>query len=341
MVGLVLAGCSSESGPDVDSLTVSASAKVELSGPARLSPDATKVLALTARPCVRDLDGADEVCVDEDVDADLANAAWSPDGTKLVFTDDFWKYMREPDVWVFDVTSGELRALTDDGVDDFDLSGPNEGADLDVLPSWSTDGEDILFVRGQAKADTAELMSVPADGGEPSTLREIDCELTDVAGLAWSASRVAWTCGLDSPEVFLADHTGGEAQRAVPGEGGQDRMLLSFSPDGEWLLVDSFAQYGQYAQPAGGQALVVPADGGDPVPLADKAGYPTWSPEGHALAYIAVPDKLMVLAEPAGEPAELRTAKAFSAPDDRRLAWAADRILLNADREPVLLTLTE
>jgi Tol biopolymer transport system component len=350
-VGLVLAGCSSGTwsgvggvGPDVDRLRVTGSEPVESPFAARLSPDGKRLLLMVARPCVTELDGSGEQCVDRDkVGADLTNATWSPDATKLAFTDDFWRAFREPDVWVFDVATGDLRNLTDDGVDEYDLSGPNEGALIDVLPSWSPDGETIRFARGRADGESMELMAMPAGGGEASVLREVRCAPTALIGLVWSGSRVAWTCGIDAPEVFLGDHTGDDADRALPGKTGEDRMLLSFSPDGQWLLVDSATPYGLLSSPEGGQARVVPAEGGDPVPVADGAvGYPTWSPGGHALAYVDLPNKLNVVAEPGGEPRELRRAEiGFGAPDDRRLGWVEGKLLVHADREPVLLTLDE
>lgn len=356
VVGLLLVACSTrtggtgpgpaagaDAGPDVDELSVTGAEKVQPAGSLRLSPDGTRVLQLAPGQCVRTLAGGEERCFDRDpVRPDLDNAAWSPDGTKLVFTDDFWRRFLEPDVWVFDVTSGDLRNLTDDGEDEFELSEPNENADLDLLPSWSADGDTIRFARGRAGAETVELMSIPADGGEPSTLREVDCAANALIGLAWSPSRVAWSCGTDTGEVFLADHADGEAERALPTEDGQDRMLLSFSPDGQWLLVDSRNQYGNYSGVEGGLAVAVPAGGGDAVTVAEGAGFPTWSPSGHAIAYVELPHKLMVVAEPGGDPRELRTTEGtFASLDGRRLGWAEGNLLLSDDSEPVLLKLTD
>lgn len=350
VVGLVLAGCSSGGGglnagvlggPDVDSLTVTKAEPAKFDGSVRRSPDGTHVLRLQGDPCVLKADGSQGKCVDtEKVNPDLANATWSPDGTKLAFTDDFWRRFDEPDVWVLDVASGELRNLTDDGERKFSLGGDNERAMLDLLPSWSADGETIRFARGRAKAETVELMSVPAEGGEVSSLREVRCQPTMLVGLAWSTSRVAWTCGMNAGEVFLADHTGGDAERVLPAEEPQDRMLLSFSPDGSWLLVDSLAQYANFGAVEGGLAVAVPADGGDPVPVAEGSGWPTWSPTGHALAYVEMPNRLMVASTPGGEPRELRkTEQVLTALDGRRVDWTGDTLLVSIDSEPTMLTL--
>jgi WD40-like Beta Propeller Repeat len=353
VVGLVLAGCSSGGGgglnagvlggPDVDSLTVTKAEQAKFPGAVRRSPDGEHVLRLYSDPCVMKADGSGEKCVEpEKVNPDLTNAAWSPDGTKLTFTDDFWRRFDEPDVWVFDVTTGDLRNLTDDGERKFQLGGENETAQLDLLPSWSADGETIQFARGRAKSDTMQLMSVPADGGEVSSLRQVRCEPAQLVGLAWSASRVAWTCGVNAGEVFLADRTGGDAERVLPAKEPEDRMQLSFSPDGSWLLIDSVAQYADFGEVKGGLAVAVPSSGGDPVPVAKGVGWPTWSPRGHALAYVEMPNRVMVVSKPGGEPRELRKAEhILTAMDGRRLDWTGDTLLVGIDSEPTMLTLSE
>jgi Tol biopolymer transport system component len=241
-------------------------------------------------------------------------------------------------VWVFDATSGDLRNLTDDGVDKYDISGPDPDAHVDILPSWSPDGRTIWFARG-VKHKT-ELMSVPADGGDTEKLGEIDCPGTNMAALAWSADRVAWTCGVSDTEVWLADHDGGGKVRVLTGEPGQDWMALSFSPDGQWLLADSLSQYQTYTEMGGGAARAVPTDGGGPVAVAGgKVAFPAWSPTGHALVYVDLPGSINIVSEPGGDPKKLRDGKVVSAPDVIRMNWALDKLLATIDAKPTLLTL--
>ncbi|MCT2587812.1 TolB family protein [Actinophytocola gossypii] len=349
--GVLLAGCSSSSdwgrqvfagaGPDVASLKVTGTEPVRSEGPSRLSPDGTRVLRMT-EPCVTAVDGTGERCVERDgVSVDLPRAWWSPDSTKIVFTNDYWRRFDEPDVWVFDVVGGELTNLTDDGVDDYKIGDPDRAARIDLLPSWSPDGSAVRFARGVPERESVELVSVGADGGEVSTVREIDCGPHDLVALAWSADRVAWTCGMDEPEVWLAGLDGGDPERVLPGAEDEDRMSLSFSPDGEWLLVDSITPYSQREAPDRGLATAVPTGGGDPVPVADGAvAYPAWSPGGHALAYVEPPGTVTVVAEPGGEPKELHTADLVLAPDAMRLGWVYGSLLVHVDGEPTLLRLS-
>ncbi|MFI0776126.1 amidohydrolase family protein [Streptomyces sp. NPDC021212] len=103
--------------------------------------------------------------------------AWSPDGTRIAFASE-----RGGDpvagspyrVWVLDVASGELTRLT--GLPGQD--GPlQDGAWEDFDPTWSPDGERVLFVRGvpaETALDARTVASVRADGTGPVTALRTD-----------------------------------------------------------------------------------------------------------------------------------------------------------------------
>lgn len=318
---------------------------VDASGELRLSPDGRWLLRQRPEPCVLRLDGTVEQCVDRDqVDGDLSQASWSPDGSKLVFTDDYWRNFREPDVWLFDIASGELRNLTDDSVDKYDISAPDADADIDLLPSWAPDGETVRFVRGAPDSRSVRLMSVDVDGGEPESVREIPCSTNELSALALTEDKVAWSCGIQETEVSIAGMSG-DATVTLPAEDNSDRSLLSFSPDGEWLLVDSRAAYADYRS-TGGRATVVPTGGGKAVSVAEgSVSYPAWSPSGHAIVYVDLrrpreSDVLKIVDEPGGAPRELHSAKALGAADGVRVGWGGDRLLALVDQKPVLFTLS-
>ena len=103
--------------------------------------------------------------------------AWSSDGTRIAFASE-----RGGDpvagspyrVWVLDVASGELTRLT--GLHGQD--GPlQDGAWEDFDPTWSPDGERVLFVRGVPAGtalDSRTVASVRADGTGPVTVERTD-----------------------------------------------------------------------------------------------------------------------------------------------------------------------
>lgn len=358
-MGIVLAlavGCTQRTGqpadpgpPPVDAAALELGEPEVLDGVhlARLSPDGSRLLRLDRGLCVTGLDGDDGTCVEDtgaEVSPDTRTAQWSPDGTKVVFTDDFFRYFAEPDLWVFDVTSGEVDNLTDDGVDDFDLSdGAVPGSHFDVRPSWSPDGSEIWFARTGSPREPVTLMSIDADGGEVTRLRDVDCRLVELSALTFTDRRAAWTCGTDDSEVRTGERQGDEETVVVPAsDDGQDHSAISFSPDGSHVLVDSLGQYATM-QPRGGLAVVVPADGGaDPRPVADDdVAFPAWAPGGDAIVYIDRPGSLKIVPAP-GEPSRTLLEEAAIFPTTMEsLVWVDGYLMLRVEDETRRYPLTD
>jgi Tol biopolymer transport system component len=316
---------------------------------ASLSPDGDTVLYGGENGlCLRDVDGSNERCVEDKKDdptddLDPVHMAWSPDGSRLAITEAYWLGV-EPDVSVVDVATGLLTRLTDDGVvhDGNYLSGDRnfpDGATVDFYPSWTPDGERVRFLRKDSAG--VAVMAVPADGGEPTRLGTLDTDWDKLSTVAWAADAVAWISRpspADDGEVFVSAISGDE-QRTVLGG---DYWLLSFSADGAFLLADKFASDNEAVV---GKARVVPVRGGPPVPVAaGKVRYPTWSPHGHAIAYVDDPGTLRVVGEPGGEPRTLRNDRALRAADHYSLDWASGAMLVRVGDEdwpvqPVVLRL--
>jgi Tol biopolymer transport system component len=88
---------------------------------------------------------------------------WSPDGTKIVFQNNYWT--TRWDIRVVDVATGEMRWVTDD-------------AYKDVNPVWSPDGKHIYF--SSYRSGGMNIWRVPVDAdGAPSGAPE---QLTTGAG---------------------------------------------------------------------------------------------------------------------------------------------------------------
>jgi len=337
---LVLSACAAEDDrpelvtTDVSSLRVTGEREQIEMFSASLSPDG-KTLLYSGQDgtCVRGVDGSNEYCLDVDTDLFADSAGWSPDSGKIALVDAF-PIGFEPDLWVLDVASGELTNLTDDGVEtDRSMAEVPAGADVDVYPSWSADGKQIRFVRKES-ADAMTLMSVPADGGEPTRLRSVDTKWAELLTVAWADDTIAWLSGSpngDDGVVRVADTVGGDPRMLLDG----DYWKLSFSADGDFLLADVYQDDGV---PPVGKARVVPVAGGEPVRVADgEVTQPGWAPEGHAIAYIETPDTLRVVGKPGDKPRDLHQADAMSAADLSRVQWVAGHMMVMVDDAPVVL----
>ncbi|MEZ4505392.1 MAG: hypothetical protein R2848_05825 [Thermomicrobiales bacterium] len=104
---------------------------------------------------------------------------WSPDGTRLAFTEMGYTLGTDSDLWLMDVATGELTNLTDDGfVDDlFGLGGELPAlVTVDASPAWTPDGQFISFARtnlvnGESTGTT--LARIAAAGGSVEELARV------------------------------------------------------------------------------------------------------------------------------------------------------------------------
>jgi Tol biopolymer transport system component len=351
---LVLTACSHQvtgkpqSQADVSAMKVTATHKVPVHQASALSPDGRRIAVVgDSGLCVMGVDGSGQVCQQSKaLVPDSMHYVWSPDGAHIVVTDDYFRDLLEPDIWVMDTASGAVRDLTDDKVGKVAPGNAPANATLDLLPSWSSDSKNIYFMRqtGNDREHVA-LESVPAAGGPVTKLGSIFGNVNSSGALVFSSdgAKVAWTTGQSDGTVHVRDVKGG-SETTLPSKKGFDRTLLSFSPDSKYLLVDSVVPYASYTSTSG-DPTVLPVGGGKPESVASdsSASYPTWAPDSDAIAFVHLdfkhpPSQVRVVAEPGGKSRTLRKATELGAPP-YRLNWAGHSILDFENGEPCVLTL--
>jgi Tol biopolymer transport system component len=183
----------------------------------------------------------------------MEDVVWSPDSTRLAFSEQTFMTFKDGDLWVMDATTGSLTNLTDD-----DYTGAilflNEDADdvqffVDVSPAWTPDGQSITFSRtlsGDGGVTTNVIAQIPAAGGEVETLATV----ADAPGVfyyrgAWSPDgarfyySVAWP-DLDNPDngIWVYDNASGATSLLAVSDDPEfgPLVLREVSPAGDRLL---------------------------------------------------------------------------------------------------------
>ncbi|HMG39915.1 MAG TPA: hypothetical protein VK611_01245 [Acidimicrobiales bacterium] len=211
----------------------------------------------------------------------VSQADFAPDGGQLVVVKADGDYEssgpRSTALWVI-------------GTDGIDTTDPREltGGDVsDEDPDWSPDGTTIVFNRIELEAGTFSwrIMTVPAEGGEPS-------EVLDEP--IWSPDRLeepTWSPDGTRLAFTRSVYTGGIHEEtsvwtmATDGSGAAPLVTLPYveeidwHPDGTSLLVDT-----------GDGAEVVDVRTGTAELLSDRIEEAVWSPDGGSVYYFEKPD---------------------------------------------------
>jgi Tol biopolymer transport system component len=242
--------------------------------------------------CVMKSDGSEKHRLTSNLTT--SDPAWSPDGRQIAFT-------RNEDV-------GEYTTFTDDDVFVMDADGHDphqvtrewEGL-MSGQPTWSPDGGEIAFVRGESVATVVpsrfgDLLVMSADGSDMRRLVR-----RPVSDPDWSpdGSAIVYTRGDNLAsrdrvymDLYVVDVAGG-TPRQLTRTAGVFETAPAWSPDGSRI---AFARWTNQSQYDGRETIhVMNRDGtGEKLLLAHQhfASGPeslTWSPDGRTIAFETSP----------------------------------------------------
>jgi len=175
----------------------------------RWSPDARQLAFLRDRGgdeqfdiWLVDRDGEHERNLTNEPGVMHRDIAWSPDGTKLVYTANSGG--KAFGIQVIDLATGEKRAITD-------------GSRDDMQPRWSPDGTLLVFwSRRETTRTNADLYVVASTGGETTRLETRDGKDGESTDPQWSpdGTRISFTTDTRGRhEIALASYAEREVRR--------------------------------------------------------------------------------------------------------------------------------
>jgi Tol biopolymer transport system component len=137
--------------------------------PLMLSPDGRALAARTENSslCVFDAATLEQRSCSANSGIDPASLAWSPDGSRVAWTENWSRNFQESDIWVMDVATGASTNLTDDGLDGSLMGDQAKQATVDTVPAWTADGSALLFARTDRDRSATGLYRIAAAGGTP------------------------------------------------------------------------------------------------------------------------------------------------------------------------------
>jgi len=159
--------------------------------------------------------------------SDAVHAAWSPDGSGIVFERDFAKHA---DIYTMSLGGGDLKSLTPHG--------------LQGLPAYSPDGTTIVFDRTLPKEDAVWLMQSDGSGlrqlthNKPAGKDECRCEGSPV--FSPDAKRIAFVRTITDLKtaLFIVNADGTGLKQLTPWRLGVSEKL-DWSPDGSRIVISS------------------------------------------------------------------------------------------------------
>ncbi|MBA3869673.1 MAG: PD40 domain-containing protein [Anaerolineae bacterium] len=343
-----------------------------IAGPGRtaafLAPDGSRFAYIKGDDlCIYSIAGEKGDCVtlDDDISLDLDSVRWSPDGTKLAFSEDFILTFRDSDIWVYDTKTNAITDLTSAPNRDLKFlsnTDPNVIYTVDMIPQWTSDSQSIIFIRyvfnkpGDARA---VFYKTNIKDGTIEELAPIDTHYNfSTYGFALSPddSTIAYnidTRGKEKDGTWFLDVATQKTKFAAAPVQETSTWTYQFSADGERVLSIGIDATGAIRPrpPEASPIYTLPVSGGRQQDLSiDSYVFSAgWGPEGSELAYATFDplnkdqEGLYITSAP-GQKGDLVLAGRFIAPSGRSLTpifWAANNTLLVSQVPDLKLTVVQ
>lgn len=222
-----------------------------------LSPDGQRIATLERDGvCVYDLQGQQTACGEFPTNTIWTDSVqWSPDSTRIVFHQDFFIRLYEPDIYVMDAQTGTITNLTEDDTDRIRIQEISSITSVDIAPVWSPDSTQIAFLRyaSTGEAVLPFIYRTAVIGGEPTLVTPIvaAADRFAIVSLAWAASGEQFAYVIQTPDKDNASN----GVWVVDADGANSRQLLQqwglgevrYSGDGRYVLTQDLITRNSYA----------------------------------------------------------------------------------------------
>lgn len=150
---------------------------------ATLSTDGQKIAwTVSGEICIFVIDSTETTCyaLPEQFAGRPSSLVWAWQSDMIAFTEDPFRFIYESDLWILDLTTGQVRNLTDDNIEGAWFSLDNrEDITLDYLPLWHPDDQSLYYFSTRDLPDqlSLKLKRVAVTGGEPELLLDLTRQL--------------------------------------------------------------------------------------------------------------------------------------------------------------------